>query len=202
MLVKTIRELSKKKYKIVLSSGENFSLYKTEINTYGLREEHEISPEIYDEIMNNVLPKRAKLYAMNLLKARPYTVRGLRDKVSEAEYPERIADIAVNYVSSYGYLDDQKYAEDFIYTYKGRKSTKRMRYELFQKGVSKEMIDKAFETGEAADVSECEEEQIRKFLQKKGYFDTEFTFDEKNKLKAALYRKGYDAGMIEQVIST
>ena len=63
-----------------------------------------------------------KLRAMNLLKSRPYTVKGLTDKLKDGGYPESVINIAIDYVSSYNYLNDKQYALDYIYTYKNSKN--------------------------------------------------------------------------------
>ena len=167
MTVTTIQDLTKKKSKIVFDSGESIVLYKGEISKYRIVCDEEISPSSYDEIMNIVLPKRAKLRAMNLLKSRPYTTRKLRDKLMENGYPQSIIDIAMDYVSSFGYIDDTRYV----------------------------MSSEANEGSEL-----LEEEQIRKYLAKKGFQDSGLSYEDKAKLKASLYRKGYDPNLIDRII--
>ena len=200
MTVTAIQELTKKKSKVIFDSGESIVLYKGEISKYRIVCDEEISPSSYDEIMNVVLPKRAKLRAMNLLKSRPYTSKKLRDKLTENGYPQSIIDIAMDYVSSFGYIDDARYAEDYIFTYKERKSQKRIASELAAKGVSRDVILNVM----SSDVNEgsevCEEEQIRKYLAKKGYTDIDLSYEDRAKIKASLYRKGYDPNLIDRII--
>lgn len=200
MTVTAIQDLTKKKSKVIFDTGESIVLYKGEISKYRIVCDEEISPSSYDVIMNIVLPKRAKLRAMNLLKSRPYTSKKLRDKLMENGYPQSIIDIAMDYVSSFGYIDDAKYAEDYVFTYKERKSQKMIAAELAQRGVSKDIIQRVM----ASDVNEgselLEEEQIRKYLAKKGYTDADLSYEDKAKLKASLYRKGYDPNLIDRII--
>ena len=200
MTVTAIQDLTKKKSKVFFDTGESIVLYKGEISKYRIVCDEEISPSSYDEIMTVVLPKRAKLRAMNLLKSRPYTAKKLRDKLMENGYPQCIIDIAMDYVSSFGYIDDARYAEDYIFTYRGRKSQKRIAAELSLKGVSKDTIQRVM-SSEVNEGSELiEEEQIRKFLAKKGYSDSDLSYEDKAKLKASLYRKGYDPSLIDRII--
>ena len=72
-LVVQIGESARSRVRIVLDDGLSFVLYKGELRRYHLCEGQEIAQEVYKEIMEEVLPKRAKLRAMNLLKARAYT---------------------------------------------------------------------------------------------------------------------------------
>ena len=114
MTVTKITEISKSKLKITIDEEFAFVLYKGELHHYRLQEGEEISDEVYSEIMEEILPKRAKLRAMNLLKARAYTVKQLTDKLREGGYPESIIEDAISYVISYGYLNDRFYAADYI----------------------------------------------------------------------------------------
>ncbi|MCR4787159.1 MAG: recombination regulator RecX [Lachnospiraceae bacterium] len=200
MTVTAIQEQTKKRSKIIFDSGESIVLYKGELSRYGIGIDREISAAAHEEIMNVLLPKRAKLRAMNLLKARPYTVKGLRDKLEEGGYPGSVIDIAIEYVSSYGYLDDLKYAEDFIYTYREKKSRKRIAAELAGKGISKQIINSAMEENNDGDLESFESEQIKHFLEKKGFFAADLSYEDKAKIKASLYRKGYDPYLIDRYI--
>ncbi len=200
MTVTTIQDLTKKKSRIIFDSGESIVLYKGEISKYRIVCDEEISPSSYDEIFNKVLPKRAKLRAMNLLKSRPYTEMKLREKLVQNGYPSGIVDLAIEYVSSFGYIDDTRYAEEYVYTYRERKSQKRIASELAAKGISRDIISRvlASEVNEGSELAE--EEQIRKYLVKKGLIDKELSYEDKAKLKASLYRKGYDPNLIDRII--
>lgn len=114
MTVTNIKELSKSRVRIEIDHEFAFVLYKGELRLHKIEEGDEIEDAVYDRIMKDVLPKRAKLRAMNLLKNRTYTKAQLKDKLLQGGYPEQIADIAVDYVVSYRYVDDEQYVRDFI----------------------------------------------------------------------------------------
>lgn len=200
MLVTKIREITKNRVEVTLDQEFSFVLYKGELRSYKITLDNEISPTAYKEIMEEILPKRAKLRAMNLLKVRPYTEHGLRQKLVEGGYPEDIVDIAIDYVSSFNYIDDSQYSADYIDTYKDRKSRKRIIQDLSQKGVSKDIIQKAFMEMEDDDVN-FEREQIRAILKKKHYSE-DWPYEEKQKLLAYLYRKGYSIENLDRLIET
>ena len=106
MTVTRIEELSRSRCKIYLEDSFAFVLYKGELRSYGLKEGQEITEEAYRDIMENLLPRRAKLRAMNLLKNRSYTEKQLYDKLKAGDYPEEIIEQALDYVRSYHYIDD------------------------------------------------------------------------------------------------
>ena len=107
-----ITELDKKRCKVYLDGEFAFVLYKGELRDYGIKVGTEISDTIYDEIISVALSKRCKLRAMNLLQKKDYTTRQLKDKLEEGLYHKELVDEAIEYVSSYKYLDDERYARD------------------------------------------------------------------------------------------
>ena len=114
MTVTAIREIAKSRVLVSVDETFAFVLYKGELRSYGLKEGQEITEEAYRDIMENLLPRRAKLRAMNLLKNRSYTEKQLYDKLKSGDYPEEIIEQALDYVRSYHYIDDRQYAEDYM----------------------------------------------------------------------------------------
>ena len=60
----------------------------------------------------------AVLCAMNLLTARDYTEKQLRDKLNKREYSSDEIQAAIDYVKSFHYVDDIRYAENYLEYYK------------------------------------------------------------------------------------
>ncbi len=200
MTVANLKELPNKRFRITLDDGFAFVLYKGELSSYGIFEGSILSDEQLKEITEELLPKRAKIRAMNLLKARPYTEKGLRDKLSDGDYPEEAITAALDYVKSFGYINDTQYALDYVNTYKDRKNRMQMFAELQRKGVDKDLIEQAFAEELSDDPESYEKEQILKFLQKKHYDPETATFEEREKILAALYRKGFSAELCRKVL--
>ena len=75
MKVTEIEAVSKSRAKVYIDDKFAFVLYKGELRSFQIREGEEVSEEDYRNILEEVLPKRAKRRAMNLLKSREYTVR-------------------------------------------------------------------------------------------------------------------------------
>ena len=90
MTVTAIREIAKSRVLVSVDETFAFVLYKGELRSYGLKEGQKITEEAYRDIMENLLPRRAKLRAMNLLKNRSYTEKQLYDKLKAGDYPEEI----------------------------------------------------------------------------------------------------------------
>ena len=112
MLVTQVTELSKSRSKVYIDQEFAFVLYKGELRLYHIKESEELRPEDYRTIMQEVLPKRAKLRAMNLLQGREYTTSQLRTKLQQGYYPPEIIEQAIEYVAGFHYIDDLRYAVD------------------------------------------------------------------------------------------
>lgn len=201
MTVTKITELSKSKVQITTDEGFAFVLYKGELRFYKLAEGQEVAEDTFREITEQLLPKRAKLRAMNLLKVRPYTVRQLTDKLKQGGYPEEIVETAISYVESFGYLNDKRYAMDYVECYKESKSKAQIKNALIQKGITKHIIEDCFEAIYAESTVDIEKEQILAWIKKKNFRPSEATFEEKQKFCAFLYRKGFQIDTIRSVLS-
>lgn len=200
MIVTELTELSKTKAKVSLDNGETFALYKSELRAYHIGEGKELSEELYDTIVKEVLSKRAKLRCMNLLKSRDYTEYQLSSKLKQGLYPETVIHQALEYVKSYGYVDDLRYAKSYIESAQASKSKKQIENALFCKGISKENIEQAYAECSDEGNTTDEEELIEKLLIKKHYDKQEATYDERMKIIRFLYRKGFSLDNIYKMV--
>lgn len=142
--------------------------------------------------------KKAAEKAMNLLLQQDRTKKELQDRLYRAGFSEKAAIYAMNYVMSFGYIDDLRYASNYISFHSGNRSRKELRYKLLNKGVPPEVIAEAFLEYE----DETEQEALRYMLRKrlKGRRLSDMDYQEKNKIVAYLGRKGFSLPAIRSVI--
>ncbi|MFI3213272.1 MAG: regulatory protein RecX [Eubacteriales bacterium] len=202
MVITEVIELSKSRSKVYLDGEFAFVLYKGELRTFHIKEGNTLSQEDYIEIMEIILTKRAKLRAMNLLTARPYTEFQLRKKLQDGFYPEEIIDCAINYVKSYHYIDDEQYARQYIAYKLPTASKKKIEMDLYQKGISKECMKQVFEELDGEETKEQELVLIQKLLEKKRYVAGETDAKETARIFGFLMRKGFKSEDIRQAMKT
>ncbi len=200
MIVTQITGITKGRFRIYIEEKPAFVLYRGEVRRLGIREGEPLSEESLREIEEEILPTRAKRRAMNLLQNRDYTEAGLREKLRNGDYPESCIEEAVAYVKSYGYVDDCRYAGDFITYNLDRKSRTRMEQDLMRKGISKDAIRTVFEELEEQGTSQDEGAMIRRLLEKKKYDPQTATGQEKQRMYAFLYRRGFRAEVISRAL--
>ena len=145
MIVTKIEPCTKTKFKIYIDETFKFVLYKGEVSRFGIRIGEEIPPETEEKIRTEVLLKRAKLRAMHLLEDMDRTESALREKLRQGLYPSDVTEAAIEYVKSFGYLDDVRYAENFVRSRQNVKSKKEIGTALLQKGISSEIAKRAME---------------------------------------------------------
>ena len=199
MILTKIEQIDKKRYRIYVEEEFLLLLYVTDIRKHKLEEQMEITPEDLEKIYMDVVLRRAKMKAMLLLKSMDYSEKGLRDKLAKLYYPPKAINDALDYVIGYGYIDDERYARNYVRFKKDSQSRKQIEFTLQQKGVSKDYINIAF------DEEYCSESNalVRAIIKKIGSLERigELTADEKRKVGAYLYRKGFSSQEIREYIS-
>ena len=200
MMITEVAAVTKSRYRVVLDGETAFILYKGELHRFHIEQGEELEEDARQSIFHEILPKRAKLRCMNLLKARDYTRKQLEDKLKQGGYPAGIIEEAIAYVESYGYINDENYTRSFIEYHMQTKSRKRIENDLSQKGVSKELIRKVFDELREDGLEIDEAAMIKELLMKKNFHFQESTYEERQKMCAFLYRKGFHADTISKVL--
>ena len=197
MTVTRTEPCTKTKLKIYLDGEFAFVLYQGEMKRFGIREGADIPEETVQKIRSEVILKRAKLRAMHLLSDMDRTESALREKLRQGLYPPDAVDKAVEYVRSFGYLDDDRFAENFVRSRIGSKSRKEILALLMQKGVPAEKAQSALE---ACSEEGGEEEAVRRILKKKGIDPAAADEAQMQKICGYLARKGFRYDTVRQVI--
>lgn len=198
MKVIQIEEFSKTKSKIIFEDMEAIVLYKADLRRYHIEEGLELQNKQINVLMQEVLPYRAKTRCMKLLQSKDYTEGEIRKKLINDGYPQKIIDDAVEYLYGYHYLDDERYVKLYYQSRSIRKSKNQIIMDLQQKGIPKEQIVRVLDQNSEVDAEGGDIYCIRKLLVKKKYDDSSFTYEEKEKIRASLYRKGFQINDINQ----
>ncbi|MDF2511505.1 MAG: hypothetical protein K0S04_1371 [Herbinix sp.] len=202
MIITRIEVLNKTKVNIYLDGEYSFFLAQKEVDQLNITEGDEIPSSFYDSLLEKIVLPKAKLKALSILKFMNRTESELRSKLSDAGFTQSIVDKAIQYVDSYGYLNDERLAETYIRTRKNDKSKLAIKMELKQKGVDSKIIDLVFsEEYDTEGEEDPEVVAIKKAVAKKTKSPEEMDYEAKQKLIASLYRKGFDISKIKQVIN-
>lgn len=198
MIVTKIEPVTKKKCRILTDEQAAFVLYKGEVAGFHLEENKELPQEVFIQIQQEILIKRAKLRAMRLLTRMDYTEQQLRRKLEQGEYTETAVDAAIEYVRAYHYLDDERYVLRYLTGQRGNKSRRQMEFELEKKGISREMIAVCKERIPEEEQTD-ERELIRSLLEKRCRTPLDADEKEKRRHYGYLMRKGFQSSEISSV---
>lgn len=192
MIITEITQINKKKWLVRFDNDTFWPLYAGELRRYNI-EPGDYEDCDYNSVYENVVLKRAKLRAMNLLKSRDRTYKQLSDKLLSDNYDKVTVSSVMDYLMSYGYIDDERYAAFYCINHVNDMSRKQVKCKLINKGVSKDIIDEALEN------SEIDDEQIlRELIQKKRF--TEKITDMASYKRAVEYllRRGFSYEVIRK----
>lgn len=206
MTVTAIEPYPKGKGRVSVYLNDRFAfvLYKGELSQYGLEPGTVVDEDLYDRIMNETIILRAKKRGMNLLQKMDRTEADVRRKLSEGGYPPAAVDAAIEYLRSFHYIDDMRYASDYIRFKSQTFSRRQIMMKLSEKGISKDIIETAFsefDTDNGDEGNGYEKALIRKLILKRcpqgaGSLD----FEGRRKLISYLYGKGFSLSDIDDVL--
>lgn len=203
MVVTDIKDYKKGRYEIFLNDEFAFVLYKSELKSNNISIGASLDDEAISFINDNVLKKRCIKRAMNLLIKGDLTEMKLRSKLADSKYSADIIDEAIKYVKSYHYIDDRRYAMNYIAYKLSTDSKNTIRRKLIEKGVAKDIIDSCIEEYYVDDElnRDTERKLIEQLVRKKCKDNSLPDNNMKQKLIASLMRKGFSYYDIEAVIN-
>lgn len=142
----------------------------------------------------------ARKKAMSLLQHKDRTEWELTDRLLRAGFSEEETEDAIEYVRSFHYIDDERYAVRFVEIYHTSRSIKRLCQDLYKRHVPQEYIDIALEQI-SWDESEALRKECSKLLRQKNVLSyEELSYEDKQKIMAKLYRKGFNIEEIRKII--
>lgn len=198
MYINEIKELPNKRRRVILDDESSLTLYAGELRKYGMKTGEEVPEAAMDEIMNEVLPKRAKMRCLNLLKNRPYTEQRIREKLREGGYPAGIIDDTIEYLRELKLINDIDYARNYLRCKSATKSMRQIRNDLMIKGINKNDIEAAISEAEEYDEISAEDEAIERLIYKKHYDRARADYEQRQKMRAYLYGKGFSMDAIDR----
>lgn len=143
--------------------------------------------------------KKVRMKAMKLLEYMDRSEKALTERLEKEGFSADAIRDAVEYVKAFGYVDDIRYARNYLAYRMNAKSKQKLMQELYSKGIDRETAEIAWE--EAAELEEPDERaMIRNTIEKKYEVGTELSEKEMRRLYGQLARKGFRSGDIFSVL--
>lgn len=137
--------------------------------------------------------------ALKYLAAAPRSEKEVRGKLYGKGFRRAEIDEAIARAKQYRYIDDESYAAEFAETYGARYGRKKVEYRLvYEKGVPPDVAAAA-----VRNILDDESEEEKACAAAKKFAASKKTDGKKDaaKIAAFLYRKGFDAAVINRAVS-
>ena len=189
----------KDSFKVFFNNGENILLPADIIVKFGINKGVEISDDTFKEVLAADKAYRVVFDALMLVSKRSYSIKTLSDRLLLKGYEQNNIKSAVARLTELGYINDEKYAlayAKYLSEKKG-KGQYALRKELEEKGISKDLINKALDSLK----TETEPyEQITETIKRKF---KDFNIKNKNELRRVasfFLRKGFASEDISKAL--
>ena len=196
-IVTGITRLDNKYQLVCFNYNYSLKLYNSEIRKYSIEVEGLLDEESF-EIIKKSVTKRCLNRALNLLKSRDYTVHKLDEKLTLGNYPRDIIDSVIERLLNEKFLDDYRYASNYITGRIGKASKKKIILDLSNKGIDKAVISKAYEDSQDFQNENFELIAAKEALVKKVKGNYECAYEDRMKYFAYLGRKGFSFEVIKK----
>lgn len=191
------------RYSIYLDQEYSFSVSEDTLIKLGLKKGMEVDKEQLDSILKQEDNNACKSYGLKLLGYRARSEKEIRDKMFSKGYSKKSIEEAINYLKEFKYINDEEYTKQYIKDRMNGKKLghKRIKYELYQKGINKIIIEDKINKL----INDDEEyERALEIAHKK--MNTSYRSDDKQsayrKIGAFLQRKGFSIDTILKVLNT
>ena len=173
-----------------------FGLEEVDLLYYKLSEGMEISTERLEYLRDQVVLTKANQKALDFLSHRPRTVKEIEKKLSE-DYASDMVTRVMDMLFEYKYVDDASYANEYARErVTAGYGSKKIEWELRERGVSQEYIDAALDN-----VEDSQKQSAMAALRLK-YRSISLTED-KEKAGAFNYllRRGFSVDIVREALS-
>ena len=192
MKIKEITDGKAGKVFIHLEEGPSFPLGRNEMKKLALKEGMELREEQLSWILDELVFTRGRNFLIHLLVSRDYTVKEIEKKYKKAGYPDIVIEKVICYALERHYLDDERYAEDFVRVHRESKSIRQIMYKLKEKGIPESVLRQI----EAEDEEETLYPQVQRYWNKK----QGTAYEKKAKTYQYFVRKGYSSSLVRSLI--
>lgn len=197
MIITEIKKIGRGDRYSLFIDGNYTGAFEAEILAKNkLKSNEEISPEDLQRIKIENGDYASFDRALSLLEKSMKTEKGVREYLSQKGYPDECIERSVEKLKEYGYINDEFFAESYIKSYSGSKGSKKIKYELINKGVDKQIIEEKL----SELIDEDEAYETCKTLAKKYLKNKKIDEKTRNKLSNHLVSKGFSYDNISKVV--
>lgn len=142
---------------------------------------------------------RCKETALRIIEKSYKTEKEVREKLKQKGYEENAIDYGIKFLKEYSFINDMYYAKAFISDKLNSMGSQKIKYNLIQKGIDKEIIEE-----ELININKENERSIALDMAKKKLEIIKKKENDNYKISSKLYRhlisKGYEMSIVSDVV--
>ena len=200
MVVTAIEAAGRRKLRVYLDGESAFPVFASELSSWDLSiQEGQMLDHDQEAVLLKKAGKLACAAAMDALVRRDYSRLQLIRLLEKKGFMPLLVSLAIDYVSSFGYLDDERFTRNAVQARRGMISRRMLEYKLKQQGIEEWIVQRAIEESGWDD-----QEGISRELSKRFPDDSlpERGSREYQRLCQSLIRKGYSyADILRSMLS-
>ena len=189
---------NKDRYSIFLDGEFAFGVHVDVLVMHGLRKGMTLEKEELEALIHDESVKKAILAGIKHISYKQRTSKEVRDKLISLEYtPDQIEE-AVEKLIDLAFLDDERYAEEFVDTRQQRYGRKRIFLELKKRGIAEGLAERALDKMLDVDAGY----QTAMAMAQKKYAQCTGLDPRKaaTRIQGQLLRKGYSYDVVNRII--
>ena len=136
-----VQKNNKDKCNLYIDDEFNAGVHLDVCIKYGLKAGKEISQEDIDEIIFESDKILALSKTTQYLNTALKTEKQIRDYIYKKGYSKEVCSFVISKLKEYNYINDENYARAYIETYNKKYGTLKLKTNLVQKGINKEIIE-------------------------------------------------------------
>lgn len=194
-----IQKRNKERVNLFLDGEYAFSLSAELVYKEGLKVNKNVDSIQLKELADKEALISCKDLALRIIERSYKTEKQVRDKLKLKEYNDDVITKSIEFLKEYNFLNDNSYTKMFIKDKLNTQGSKKIKYGLIQKGISKEIIEK-----ELSIIDKEDEKSTAINLAKKKIINIRNQETDKYKISGKLYRflmtKGYSYDLVKDVV--
>lgn len=192
-VITEIVSITKQRKKVILDTKDTLLLFANELGRLGLQTGMQLSAAEFKRLQDEVVFGHARKKALDLLMRSDRSEKELTGQLIRYGFSEELSLRAVAYVKEYHYVDDERYAKNYVEFRASKKSNRQLRRELSYRGIAPEQINQMLQ-------GRKDEAVLEQLVKKKLCTISDDGEKMVQKLKNSLYRKGFSFTDIERVV--
>jgi len=195
-----IQKKNKNRYNIFLNDQFGFSLNAETLLKFGLKSGLELDDELIEKVKQDDTYKYAFELGLNYISYKARTEQEVREYLNKKELDASSIDYAILKLIEYKYLDDKRYAWDFMkyHALNGQYGVKAIQYKLLQKGILRETVETVCEAYREEYETDLAQQLIIKLNERNAGLDPK---KRRDKIYRSLMTKGFDYDKIKPLLS-